>query len=318
LVTGAAGFIGSNLVDTLLKQGTRIVIGIDNFDPFYARSIKEHNIEKAVRNTAYNFFEGDIRDTVFIDKCFKEYKPEIIVHLAARAGVRPSLVNPQEYYDVNVMGTLNLLEAMRKNKISKMIFASSSSVYGNNTKVPFCETDNVDYPVSPYASTKKAVELLCHTYYHLYKFDIFCLRFFTVYGPRQRPDLAIHKFTGALLRDDYITIYGDGSTRRDYTHIDDIVQGMTGAIRELKGYEIFNLGESRTVTLTELVTILEKYANTKARIRHLPMQEGDVIQTFADIRKARGKLNYNPVVDIETGLKMFVEDFSGLVKRRTH
>ncbi len=270
--------------------------------------LKKHNIENAVKNPDYDFNEGDIRDAEFIDRCLKIYKPDIIIHLAAKAGVRPSLVNPQEYYDVNVRGTLNLLEAMRNNHIKKMIFASSSSVYGNNVKVPFCETDNVDYPISPYAASKKAGELLCHTYYHLYNFDIFCLRFFTVYGPRQRPDLAIHKFTSALLNDEFITLYGDGSSRRDYTHIYDIIQGIEGAIKKLKGFDIFNLGESATVSLINLVAILEKYTNKKARIKYLPVQAGDAIQTFADITKAKEKLSYNPVMDIETGLMEYVKN----------
>jgi UDP-glucuronate 4-epimerase len=307
LVTGAAGFIGSNLVEALLKTGIQ-VSGIDNFDRFYDRTIKESNVENAVKNSRYHFKEGDVRDAEFIDSNLKDSKPDIVIHLAAKAGVRPSLINPQEYYDVNILGTLNLLEAMRNNRIKKMIFASSSSVYGNNTKVPFCETDNVDYPISPYAASKKAGELLCHTYHHLYNFDIFCLRFFTVYGPRQRPDLAIHKFTKALLSDEVITLYGDGSSRRDYTHIYDIIQGIEAAIKNLKGFDIFNLGESATVSLINLVSILEKYTNKKAKIKYLPIQAGDAIQTFANINKAKEKLNYNPVMDIETGLEEYVKN----------
>jgi UDP-glucuronate 4-epimerase len=311
LVTGAAGFIGSNLVDYLLETGNH-VSGIDNFDLFYDRAIKEKNIKNAVRNPDYHFNKGDIRDAEFIDSCLKKYKPDIIIHLAAKAGVRPSLVNPREYYDVNVLGTLNLLEAMRSNNMKKMIFASSSSVYGNNSKVPFCETDNVDYPISPYAASKKAGELLCYTYHHLYNFDIFCLRFFTVYGPRQRPDLAIHKFTRALLKDEIITLFGDGSSRRDYTHIDDIIQGIVRAVEKLKGFDIFNLGESTTISLINLVSLLERYANIKARINYLPVQPGDANQTFADISKSRGKLNYNPMVDIESGLEKYVKNTSRL------
>jgi UDP-glucuronate 4-epimerase len=308
LVTGAAGFIGSNLVDTLLKTGN-YVMGIDNFDPYYHRSIKEHNIKDALRNPSFYFKEGDIMDVTFVDNCFSDFKPYLIVHLAAKAGVRPSLVNPREYYEVNVIGTLNLLETMRKNSIKKMIFASSSSVYGNNKKVPFSEADNVDYPISPYAASKKAGELLCHTYHHLYDFDIFCLRFFTVYGPRQRPDLAIHKFTKALFKDQLISLFGDGTTCRDYTHINDIIQGITGAIDKVKGYDIFNLGESTTISLINLVSILEKCTQRKAKINYLPMQEGDVNQTYADISKARDKLNYNPLVDIETGIRNYIEGF---------
>lgn len=309
LVTGAAGFIGSNLVDTLLSTGSW-VIGIDNFDSFYDRGIKEHNIEKAIENREYHFIEADIRDSEAMNNLFRKYSPTLIVHLAAKAGVRPSLANPREYYDVNLMGTLSLLEVMRRNNIKKMIFASSSSVYGNNPKIPFCETDNVDYPISPYAASKKAGELLCHTYHNLYNFDIFCLRFFTVYGPRQRPDLAIHKFTKALLNDQSITLYGDGTTRRDYTHIDDIIQGIIGSVTKLEGYEIFNLGESATISLRNLVAILEKHTGKKAKIQYMPMQEGDVIQTFADVSKARSRLNYNPVIDIDTGIKKYVESLN--------
>jgi UDP-glucuronate 4-epimerase len=304
-ITGAAGFIGSNLVDSLLTAGKQIM-GIDNFDPFYNRVIKENNIKDALKNPRFSFIEGDVRDPIFIDDCLTKFRPEIIVHLAAKAGVRPSIVNPLEYFDVNVIGTLNLLEVMKKSDIKKMIFASSSSVYGNNTKFPFSESDNVDYPISPYAASKKAGELLCHTYHHLYKFDIFCLRFFTVYGPRQRPDLAINKFTRALLNEEDIFLYGDGSTSRDYTHIDDIILGIKGAIDNLKDYEIINLGESNGISLINLVSILEKYSKRKAKLTYLPMQEGDVILTFADISKAKKLVNYMPKMDIETGIKNYV------------
>lgn len=305
-MTGAAGFIGSNLVDFLLKTENQ-VMGIDNFDPFYDRTIKEHNLKDALKNPGFRFTEGDIRDPLFIDGCLNSFRPEIIIHLAAKAGVRPSIINPQEYFNVNVTGTLNILEAMKKNSIKKMIFASSSSVYGNNTKVPFSETDNVDYPISPYAASKKAGELLCHTYHSLYRFDIFCLRFFTVYGSRQRPDLAINKFIRALLKDEQILLYGDGSTSRDYTYIDDIIQGITSSINNLKGYEIINLGESKTISLKSLVSVLEKYTKKKARLKYLPVQDGDVIQTFADISKAKKLINYMPQVDIETGIQSYIK-----------
>lgn len=308
LVTGAAGFIGSNLADSLLKYGNR-VIGIDNFDSYYERTKKEKNIAGAMQHSDFVLKEGDIRDPEFLDKCFALFKPDLIVHLAAKAGVRPSIANPREYYDVNVMGTLNLLETMRKHNVKKMIFASSSSVYGNNSKVPFSETDAVDNPISPYAASKKAGELLCHSYYHLYNFDIFCLRFFTVYGPRQRPDLAIHKFTKAILNDEQISLFGDGSSKRDYTYIDDIIQGINGAISNLKGFEIFNLGESQTVSLAGLVSVIEKYAGKKAKLAYLPMQDGDVFQTFADIGKARMILGYNPKVKIEAGIEKFIRQF---------
>jgi UDP-glucuronate 4-epimerase len=310
-VTGAAGFIGSNLVDSLLKTGFQ-VMGIDNFDPFYDRTIKEHNLIDALDNNDFIFKEGDIRDVAFVNKCLYEFNPRVIIHLAAKAGVRPSIVNPEEYYSVNLLGTLNLLEGMRKNGIKSMIFASSSSVYGNNTKVPFSETDRVDFPISPYAASKKSGELLCYTYHHLYKLNIFCLRFFTVYGPRQRPDLAICKFTKAIIKGEPILLYGDGSTCRDYTHINDIVQGISSAITKVDGYSILNLGESTTISLINLVSIIEKYTNKKAIIQLLPMQEGDVIQTFANITKATRLLNYSPQVDFETGIKNYIESLGNI------
>lgn len=308
LITGSAGFIGSTLTDVLLESGCRIM-GIDNFDPFYDRIIKEKNIANALKNPAFQFKEGDIRDKSFVDKCFSDFEPEIIVHLAAKAGVRPSLADPAQYFDVNVMGTLNILELMRKSNIRKMIFASSSSVYGNNSKIPFSEVDNVDYPISPYAATKKAGELLCHTFHHLYDFNIFCLRFFTVYGPRQRPDLAIHKFISALFKNDVIQLYGDGNTSRDYTYIDDIVKGITGAIGKIKGFEIFNLGESKPLSLIDLVRLIEKLMCKKAQLKFLPMNQGDVLRTFADITKARTYLGYNPETEIEKGLQVFIKWF---------
>jgi UDP-glucuronate 4-epimerase len=311
IVTGAAGFIGSSLSDSLLKNGFTI-LGIDNFDTFYHRSIKERNIETALKSSRYKFMEGDIRDQDFLDRCFSDFRPDVIVHLAAKAGVRPSLIDPKLYLDVNVMGTMNILEMMKKNNIGKMIFASSSSVYGNNRKVPFSEKDCVDYPVSPYAASKKAGELLCHTYHHLYNLDIFCLRFFTVYGPRQRPDLAIHKFVKALLNDEVITLYGDGTSSRDYTYIDDIVRGISAAIERVKGYEIFNLGNSRPVELTSLVRLLEQSAGRSARLKYLPMQDGDVERTFADISKAGTGLGFNPEIRLETGIHNYLKWFKEL------
>lgn len=306
LITGAAGFIGSHLADVLLKTGN-YVMGIDNFDPFYDRSIKETNISDAVKNKQYQFREGDIRDAAFINECFSGYNPDVIIHLAAKAGVRPSLDNSEAFYDVNVMGTLMILEAMKKNQIGNLIFASSSSVYGNNKKIPFSEEDDVNNPISPYAASKKSGELLCYTYHHLYNINVFCLRFFTVYGPRQRPDLAINKFTRAMMKGDKIYIYGDGTTSRDYTHINDIIYGIIRSVEKVKGFDIFNLGESNTVTLTVLISLLEKYIGRKAEIDYLPLQEGDVLQTVADITKARKMLNYNPVMDIERGIKDYVD-----------
>jgi UDP-glucuronate 4-epimerase len=310
IVTGAAGFIGSSLSDSLVNGGSD-VLGIDNFDPFYDKILKERNIAHALKSPRYKFRDGDIRDPEFIDNCFSDFRPDTIVHLAAKAGVRPSLSDPGLYLDVNVMGTMNILEMMKKHNIKKMIFASSSSVYGNNKKVPFSENDNVDYPVSPYAASKKAGELLCHTYHHLYNLDIFCLRFFTVYGPRQRPDLAIHKFVKALFNDEVITLYGDGTTSRDYTHIDDIVSGISAAIERVKGFEIFNLGSSKPISLTGLVRLLEKSAGRQANLKYLPMQAGDVERTFADISKARTLLGFNPEIGLETGINNYLNWYWG-------
>ncbi len=305
-ITGAAGFIGSNLADDLLEKDFS-VMGIDNFDPFYSREIKESNISAALKHRSFKFHEGDIRDAGFLDSCFSEFKPRTIIHLAAKAGVRPSIKNPASYFDVNVNGTLNLLEAMRRNRINRLLFASSSSVYGNNKKVPFAESDNVDFPVSPYAASKKAGELLCHTYHHLFNMDIFCLRFFTVYGPRQRCDLAINKFTKAILNGEPLNLFGDGTTSRDYTHTKDIVQGIEKAVNYLNGFDIFNLGESDTISLSELVLLLERYTGKKAQIKYLPLQDGDVFQTFADISKSKKVLGYNPVVKIEDGIRNYIE-----------
>ena len=236
-LTGGAGFIGSNLSDKLLDLGHEVVC-LDNFDDFYSKDIKLQNISSAKLKPNYQFAEGDVRDKEILSKLFSEHKFDLVIHLAAKAGVRPSLLDPVSCYEVNVNGTLNLLEHMKKNNVTKLFFASSSSIYGNNGKVPFSETDNVDNPISPYAASKRAGELLCHTYHHLHDFDIFCFRFFTVYGPRQRPDLAIHKFSNLINDGKPIQMYGDGTTSRDYTYIDDIVSGIINAIPALKGYEI--------------------------------------------------------------------------------
>jgi UDP-glucuronate 4-epimerase len=231
---------------------------------------------------------------------------EVIVHLAAKAGVRPSIEQPMLYADVNINGTMVLLEAARKNNILKFIFASSSSVYGNNKKVPFSEDDNVDFPISPYAATKKACELLCHTYHHLFGISITCLRFFTVYGPRQRPDLAIHKFTRLIDQGQSVPVYGDGSMMRDFTYIDDIINGTTAAIDRCDGYNIYNLGECQPIAVNDLVSEIEKALGKKAVIEHLPLQPGDVELTFADVTRAAEKLGYSPSTDIQTGLSRFV------------
>ena len=304
IVTGGAGFIGSNLSEKLLAEGNNVIC-IDNFNEYYDPAIKRNNVE-ALKNDKFKLYEGDILDRIFLAKVFSENKIDIVIHLAAMAGVRPSINNPFICYNVNVIGTLNILEVMKEYNVKNMIFASSSSLYGNNKKIPFSELDNVDNPISPYAASKKAGELLCHTYHHLYKFNINCLRFFTVYGPKQRPDLAIYKFTKALFNDEPIPFYGNGSTRRDYTNINDIVHGIINALEKLDGYNVYNLGESSTISLMDLIEILEKHTEKKAKINYLPMQAGDVMQTYADISKAKITLGYSPNVSIENGLKDFV------------
>lgn len=306
LVTGAAGFIGSHVCEFFINLGCPI-IGIDNFDSFYAAKFKELNLAELKKNPEFIFYKTDIRNRKSLAQIFSENKVDVVIHLAAKAGVRPSIESIEEYYDVNVNGTVSLLESMRKYNVKKMIFASSSSIYGNNVKVPFSEPDSVDNPISPYASTKKSGELLCHVYHHLYNFDISCLRFFTVFGPRQRPDLAIHKFTRLIDEGRPIPFYGDGSTSRDYTYIDDIVQGINCAVNHLNGYQIFNLGESNVITLNQLVQTIEISLNKKAILNKQPMQPGDVSKTYADISKAKLEIGYSPKFDFETGIIEFVK-----------
>lgn len=304
LITGAAGFIGSHLCERLIGDN-RIVVGLDNFDPFYDRKIKESNIKTLIKSGKFKIVEGDIRDAACVDSICKG-GVDAIVHLAAKAGVRPSIADPLGYADCNINGTMVLLESAKKCGIKKFIFASSSSVYGNNKKVPFSETDNVDNPISPYAATKKACELICYTYHHLYKIDITCLRYFTVYGPRQRPDLAIHKFARLIEQGKPIPVFGDGSMMRDFTYIDDIIDGTVAAINKCEGFKIYNLGESRPIRLDELVEEIEKALGKKAIIERKPVQPGDVEKTYADVTKAREKLGYNPQTDISVGLAKFV------------
>jgi UDP-glucuronate 4-epimerase len=308
LVTGGAGFIGSHLVEKLLVKNHRIIV-IDNFDPFYDSSIKERNLDQAKNFKNFKLYRNDILDEQALHKIFTENSFDLIVHIAAKAGVRPSIANPSAYYQTNVQGTVNLLEKCKQHGIKKFIFASTSSIYGNNEKVPFSENDPVDFPISPYAATKKAAELICYTYYHLYHIDIHALRFFTVYGPRQRPDLAIHKFFKLIWQNKPIQLYGDGSTSRDYTYIDDIIDGVLKSIEGLSGFEIINLGESQTITLRHLVEVIEQILGKKAYKEFLPMQPGDVRQTFADISKAKRLLGYDPHTSIEQGLADFYEWF---------
>lgn len=282
-------------------------MSLDNFDETYDPKLKENNIRHALKNRDYSLIRGDIRDQDDLRKCFGARPIDTVIHLAAKAGVRPSLLYPDLYYDVNVIGTLRLLEAMRKFNVKNLIFGSSSSVYGNNNKVPFAEIDPVDAPISPYAASKKAGELLAYTYHAIYGFDVFCLRFFTVYGPRQRPEMAIHQFVKKILNNDEIVLYGDGTSIRDYTYIDDIVSGVRKSIDSLKGYEIINLGESQTVSLSGLIAHIERITGKKAIIRSEPMQAGDVRRTYADISKARKMLGYAPGYSIADGLMKFVE-----------
>jgi len=310
LVTGGAGFIGSHLVQHLLNEGNWHVSVVDDFNAFYSPSIKRNNVAPFETNENFYLFEADIRDYKQLSSVFNERKFDCLVHLAARAGVRPSLAQPQLYTETNVNGTVNLLELARQHNVPQFVFGSSSSVYGNNAKVPFSEDDPIRNPISPYAATKAAGELLCHTYSHLYQIRCICLRFFTVYGPRQRPDLAIHKFADLISRGQPIPVFGDGTTRRDYTYIDDIIAGVRAAIDyDETNYEVINLGESRTVELRELITLLEKELDMPATIDRQPLQPGDVQQTFADISKARRLLHYNPRTQIEDGIRNFVEWF---------
>ena len=304
LVTGAAGFIGSHLCERLLMDGCE-VLGIDNFDDFYDPQIKHRNITNCLKNDKFELFEGDIRDRNAMGEVMgKDF--DVIVHLAAKAGVRPSIEQPLLYGDVNINGTGILLEAAKEHGIDKFIFASSSSVYGNNEKVPFSENDNVDFPISPYAATKKACELICHTYHHLYGISITCLRYFTVYGPRQRPDLAIHKFARLIEDGKSISIYGDGTMSRDFTYIDDIIDGTVAATEKCGGFNIYNLGESSPITVNDLVAEIEKALGKKAIKEYVPPQAGDVERTYADVSKATKELGYKPCTTIEDGLAKFV------------
>ena len=310
LVTGGAGFIGSHLVDRLLAEGDWRVTVVDDFNDFYAPEVKRENIGAHLQSVSYKLFEADIRNRARLEEVFTGEKFDCIVHLAARAGVRPSLAEPLLYAETNINGTLNLLELARAHEVRQFVFGSSSSVYGINAKVPFSEEDPIRQPISPYAATKGAGELICHTYSHLYGIRCVCLRFFTVYGARQRPDLAIHKFAKLISENRPIPVFGDGTTRRDYTYIDDIIAGVRAAI-DYQGsdYEIFNLGESQTVELNELIALLEKELDQHALVDRQPPQPGDVPQTFADVSKARRLLGYDPQTKIEDGIKRFVEWF---------
>jgi len=308
LITGCAGFIASHLTELFLDKG-HTVIGLDNFDPFYVKEQKIKNLQAAQNHKNFSFYEADIRNSKDLTTIPTDI--EFVIHLASKSGVRPSIQSPKEYLETNITGTLNLLEWVKAHEIGKMIYASSSSVYGNNKKTPFAESDNVDEPISPYAFSKKACELLTYNYHHLYNIDVLNLRFFTVYGPRQRPDLAIRKFVELILHDKPIHLFGDGSSARDYTFVQDTINGVFNAFTYLnsknKVYDIINLGNSKPVKLTELVNCIYEVLNKKPNLIYEPMQPGDVDITYADITKARNLLNYNPSTDLKTGITKFVE-----------
>ncbi|HWQ91057.1 MAG TPA: SDR family NAD(P)-dependent oxidoreductase [Clostridia bacterium] len=311
LVTGGAGFIGSHVCEHLLKLG-HAVWAFDELNSFYDPQLKRRNI-RDIQALAkpFEFVHGDITDRAALDELFSSVRFDQVIHLAARAGVRPSLMEPALYQRVNVEGTVNLLEAARLNGVNKLTLASSSSVYGLNARVPFSESDPIFQAISPYAASKLACEALGHVYHHIYGLDIIMLRFFTVYGPRQRPDLAIHKFARLIRDGKPIPVYGDGSTARDYTFVTDILQGIDACTRHEFGYQVFNLGESQTVTLTRLIELLEAALGKKAVIERLPLQPGDVPITYANVSKAREMLNYQPTVKIDQGIPLFVEWLRG-------
>lgn len=308
LLTGAAGFIGSHLAERLLARGARVV-GVDNFDPFYSPEEKRRNLAGALEHRDFRLVEADCADPGSLDDALGAEDFDAIVHLAAKAGVRPSIRDPLGYTRANVIATQSLLELAKERGIRRFVFGSSSSVYGNNEKVPFAEDDPVDHPISPYAATKRAGELICHTYHHLYGIGLLSLRFFTVYGPRQRPDLAIRKFGTLMLQGESIPMFGDGTSERDYTWIDDILDGVTAAIdrtRAVAGeFEIVNLGESRTTTLRRLIELIAEALDIEPRIDRLPAQPGDVRRTYADVSKARRLLGYEPSTPVEEGIPRF-------------
>ncbi|HOK39677.1 MAG TPA: NAD-dependent epimerase/dehydratase family protein [bacterium] len=305
LITGGAGFIGSHLIKNLINENK--IICIDNFNDFYNPKIKEKNISPFLSNKNFILFRNDITEPDIFNKIFSVHSDiEIVVHLAARAGVRQSIENPEIYIDTNIKGTYYLLEAMRKYNINKLIFASSSSIYGNNKKIPFSENDRVDNMISPYAITKRTGELLCFNYHHLYKLNVFCLRFFTVYGPSQRPEMAIHYFTDKIFNDKEIPVFGDGLQQRDFTYIDDIIDGVLKAIDKCNSFDIFNLGESQSIELVKVINLIGKYLNKEVKIKYYPANEADVRLTYADISKAKKYLGYSPKTKIEDGLRLFI------------
>lgn len=317
LITGGAGFIGSSLSERLIREGNRVVV-IDNFCNFYNPEIKENNIKELLRNENFTVYRKDIRNRQALKEIFEENNIDVVVHLAAMAGVRPSIEDPVLYQDVNCMGTQNILEEMKEHNCKNLVMASSSSVYGNCKEIPFREDMIVDYAISPYAATKKANEVMTHVYHKLFDMNVIMLRFFTVYGPKQRPDLAINKFTRLMLEDKEIPMFGDGTTSRDYTYIDDIVDGIKKSceyvMKNDNVYEILNLGNSTPVSLKEMINTIAEVLNKDPKIKELPMQPGDVERTFADISKAKKLIGYNPQTSFKKGIEKFVEWYQRRVK----
>lgn len=331
LVTGGAGFIGSHLCERLLTEGHEVIC-LDNFNHFYDPQLKERNIAKAKEDLNFTLIRGDILDTELLNDLFSGNlkrntlhinrpnetesiithiePPEVIIHLAALAGVRTSIVSPTKYVDVDIRGTVNLLELAKEYQVKQFIFGSSSSVYGINQKIPFSESDQTDGQVSPYGVAKRAGELYCKTYHYLYGIPMTILRFFTVYGPRQRPDMAVHKFTKLMSKNRPIPMYGDGTSERDYTYIDDCIAGIIAALNHPFEFEIFNLGNSTTVKLKDLIDLIAQKLDVNPKIEKLPVQPGDVPITYADISKARQMLGYNPITVIEEGVERFVRWYS--------
>ena len=310
LLTGGAGFIGSHVAQALLGRGDEVTI-VDDLNAFYDPAVKRSNLDEIRESGDFRFLEADIRDVPRMEKLFAEGRFDAVIHLAAMAGVRPSIQDPALYVSVNLDGSCVLFEQAARHGVERFVFASSSSVYGNNEKVPFHEDDPVDHPISPYAATKKAGELLAHTYFHLHGLPMTCLRFFTVYGPRQRPEMAIHRFCALIEKGEPVPLFGDGSSRRDYTYIDDITDGVLRALDRPRGFRVYNLGESRTTTLSRLVELIEEALGKRAVIDRRPMQPGDVRETYADVSRAREELGYVPSVTVEEGIPRFVRWFRG-------
>lgn len=313
LVTGAAGFIGSHLVQALLEKGND-VFGIDNFDEYYAREIKEENIKEATNNDRFHFLNLDLRDRPSV-KALLQNEFDVVVHLAGRGGVRRSILEPEKYIELNYLSTFNLIESMKETGHKKIVFASTSSVYGNRSQIPFKEDEMADCPISPYSATKKACEVLLYAYHHLYNFDVYALRFFTVYGPRQRPDMAIYKLVKSIFKEEVFEKFGNGKTERDYTFVSDIINGVVNSVERVSGYEIINIGGSNTVELNRLISLAEEIIGKKAIIVEKPIPEGDVLRTYADVSKAKNLIGFSPKIPIEEGLKIFIDWFKKKIEK---